>query len=196
VRPVCRVSTGGRTSIGRLRLGPKTATWGRNRRNAPVSSRIARVPRQALIQINPACPAGLACSRGKSRDLHGKEGVRGSSPRVRSHKRPADPPSPLARRAALAGDEDGVGAVPPDGPRPRTRPTPTWSAVCENGRAERGRFFAHVLPGQVVSDSPLSRSGAGRCASHRDFRRRRLLGRARDSALDEVAGGRASAATC
>ena len=44
------------------------------------------VPGQALIQINPAWLAGLACRMGESRALHGKEGVRGSSPRVGSQE--------------------------------------------------------------------------------------------------------------
>jgi hypothetical protein len=83
-------------------LGPKTAIWGRNRRNPLASSRIAKPPRQLLMQANPAWPAELACRRGTSRALHGKEGVRGSSPRVGSHERPANPPSPLARRASAS----------------------------------------------------------------------------------------------
>jgi hypothetical protein len=61
-------------------FGAETVGIGRYRAAPP------GLPRQALIQANPAWPAGLARRSRKSRALHGKEGVRGSSPRVGSRK--------------------------------------------------------------------------------------------------------------
>ena len=71
---------------GGFGLGPKTAIWGRNHRNRPVSSRIAETASAGADRGQSGLDSGIGLRRAKSRALHGKEGVRGSSPRVGSRK--------------------------------------------------------------------------------------------------------------
>ena len=70
------------------RLTPKTPVWGRNARDPPVSSCIAAAAWQRLNLGKPTWQAGWAAP-GPVPVLHGKEGVRGSSPRVGFSGKPA-----------------------------------------------------------------------------------------------------------
>jgi hypothetical protein len=81
----------GTTLIARTRAGPKIGYWGRNWRYPSGIERYGQNRSQPAPPVQCGLATGSGGDRSASRRLHGKEGVRGSSPRVGFH------PDELAR---------------------------------------------------------------------------------------------------